>query len=368
MTTWSERTMMLHKFRRLLAIILCITFMTSAFALPVAQAYSVNDEIEIGKKVGKALENEYKLVEDAAVQERVERLGRALAAFSDRPDLPYTFKVLNVNEVNALALPGGPVYVFKGLVDFMNDDELAGVIGHEIGHIVKRHSIKQMEKNMGMTLLMLILLGDRGLPLQSVLQQALMARNSREAEEEADHHGYTLTLKAGFNPYSMLMGMQRLAEVSGGSDFGMFASHPEPEVRIKRLKGYIQKSNIHPQVVTDGQSVRLVDGEWTFDSFAALSGERKSESYAYKLAGALYRVAQNPQVRPDWFVLDRDGDNVRVYYDDIIVLTVTAQQAAIAGTTATELAASFIPQLQDWAMHQSRIKNKEGAQAKEAVN
>lgn len=359
--------MVLLNLRRLLAVILCITLLASTLALPVAEAYSVNDEIEIGKKIGKALENEYKLVEDAAVQERVERLGRTLAAYSDRPDLPYTFKVLNVNEVNALALPGGPVYVFKGLVDFMNDDELAGVIGHEIGHIVKRHSIKQMEKNMGMTLLMLVLLGDRGLPLQSVLQQALMARNSREAEEEADHHGYALTLKAGFNPYSMLMGMQRLAEVSGGSDFGMFASHPEPEVRIKRLKGYIQKSNIHPQVVTDAASVRLTDGEWTFDAFAALSGERKPELYAYQLAGALYRVSRKAEIRPDWFVLDRDGDNVRIYYDDIMVLTVTAQQAAIAGTTATELAGSFIPKLQEWAVQQSRLQHKAEEQPKEAV-
>ena len=360
--------MVLLKLRRLLAVILCVTLLSATLALPAAEAYSVNGEIEMGKKIGKALENEYKLVEDAAVQERVERLGRSLAAYSDRPELPYTFKVLNVKEVNALALPGGPVYVFKGLVDFMNDNELAGVIGHEIGHVVKRHSMKQMEKNTGMTLLMAILLGDRGLPLQSVLQQAFMARNSREDEEDADQYGYALTLKAGYNPYSMLMGMQRLAEVSGGSDFGMFASHPEPEVRIKRLQGYIQKSNIHPQVVTDGKSVRLTDGEWTFDSFAALSGERKSESYAYELAGALYRVSQKAEIRPDWFILDRDGDKTKIYYDDILILTVTAQQAAIAGTTAAELAGSFIPELQEWAVQQSRLKSKTGEQKEGAAN
>lgn len=359
--------MVLHKFSRLLAVILCVTFIASTVALPLAHA-NVKDEIEMGKKVGKALENEYKLVEDAAIQDRVERLGRPLAAVSDRPELPYTFKVLNVNEVNALSLPGGPVYIFKGLADYMSDDELAGVIGHEIGHIVKRHSIKQMEKSMGMTLLMAILLGDRGLPLQSVIQQAIMARHSREDEEEADYQGYWLTLKAGYNPYSMLMGMQRLSEVHDGPDFGMFASHPEPEVRIKKLKSYIQKSNIHPQVVNDGKVVRLVDGNWNFSSFDTLMSGRNPEACAYDLAGALYRVAQKPEVRPDWFVLDMDGDNVRIYYDDVIVLTITAQQAAIAGTTATELANSFVPKFQEWAVQQSQLKSKSiDEQQKETV-
>ena len=325
-----------------LAIALIFFVVWAAICPAVAQAsfYSVKDEIEIGKRVGKEIEKEYKLSPDQAAQERVERLGRALATASDRPDLPYTFKVLAVDEVNALALPGGPVYVFKGLADYMSDDELAGVIGHEIGHIVKRHSIKQMEKSMGMGLVMLLLLGGKALPLQSLVQQAVMAGYSRDDEREADYQGFLLTTKAGFNPYSMQLGLEKLAKVHNAPDFGLFSSHPEPQARVARLKGYLQENEIRPQVVADGKMFRVIDGTWTFET---------DETTAYAVAGALYRVSRKGQVLPDWFILDSDGSTVYVYYEDVLVWTVTEQQAAIARTTAAELAGQYVGIFRGWA-------------------
>ena len=325
-----------------LAIALVFFVVWAAICPAVAQAsfYSVKDEIEIGKRVGKAIEKEYKLSPDQAAQERVERLGRALATASDRPDLPYTFKVLAVDEVNALALPGGPVYVFKGLADYMSDDELAGVIGHEIGHIVKRHSIKQMEKSMGMGLVMLLLLGGKALPLQSLVQQAVMAGYSRDDEREADYQGFLLTTKAGFNPYSMQLGLEKLAKLHDAPDFGLFSSHPEPQARVARLKGYLQKSGIKPQVVANSKLFQVVDGTWTFET---------DEATAYAVAGALYRVSRKGQIMPDWFILDSDGSTVYVYYDDVLVWTVTEQQAAIAHTTAEEMASQYAGVFRGWA-------------------
>lgn len=89
----------------------------------------------MGERAGKALEAQYGLYQDDEVASRIDRIGKALAAHSTR-QIPYTFKVLNTQDVNALACPGGFIYVYKGLVDTMtSDDELAAVLGHEIGHI-----------------------------------------------------------------------------------------------------------------------------------------------------------------------------------------------------------------------------------------
>lgn len=106
---------------------------------------SEKQEIEMGERAGKALEAQYGLYQDDEVASRIDRIGKALAAHSTR-QIPYTFKVLNTQDVNALACPGGFIYVYKGLVDTMtSDDELAAVLGHEIGHIEKRHTVHQIE-------------------------------------------------------------------------------------------------------------------------------------------------------------------------------------------------------------------------------
>ena len=328
---------------RLLAGLTATVLLWCAVLFPaVGQAafYNAQDEIELGKKISKEVEKEYKLSPDKSLQERVQRLGRALAAASDRPELPYTFKVLESNEINAFAIPGGPVYVFRGLADYMSDDELAGVIGHEIGHIVKRHSIKQMEKSMGMGLLMLLLLREQGMALQSLVQQAVMAGYSREDEREADYQGFLLTTKADFNPYSMQLSLQKLAKVNDAPDYGLFSSHPEPEARIALLKNYIDKGGIQPRVISDGKSARVTDGMWIFTA---------DESTAFAVAGALYRIARKGEVSPDWFILDHDGSTVCIYYDNILVLTVTEQQAAVAGLIPQELANKYVAIFREWA-------------------
>ena len=328
---------------RLLAGLTAAIFFWCAVSFPaIGQAASNNAqaEIELGEKISKEVEKQYKLSPDKSQQERVQRLGRALAAASDRPELPYTFKVLEGNEINAFAIPGGPVYIFRGLTDYMSDDELAGVIGHEIGHIVKRHSIKQMEKSMGMGLLMLLLLREQGMALQSVVQQAVMAGYSREDEREADYQGFWLTTKADFNPYSMQLGLQKLAKVHDAPDYGLFSSHPEPEARIALLKKYIDKAGIQPRVISDGKNVRVTDGAWMFAA---------DESTAFAVAGALYRIARKGELLPDWFILDNDGSTVCIYYDNLLVLTVTEQQASVAGLVPQELANKYVAIFREWA-------------------
>ena len=135
---------------KLFAGLLFAFYLLLGTAFPAeAGIISKQQEIEMGRETAMALEAQYGVVQDYELQERVNRIGQSLVAVSDRQDLEYTFKVLNCDEVNALACPGGFVYVFKGLIDYMpSDSELAGVLGHEVSHIVEKHTVHQIEKQL----------------------------------------------------------------------------------------------------------------------------------------------------------------------------------------------------------------------------
>ena len=139
-------------------------FMTFVFACCLfvgvnpaeAGLISREQEIEMGQQTAKQLEAQYGVSQDAALQERVNRIGQRLAKVCGRDDITFSFKVLNNNEVNALACPGGFVYVYKGLIDDMPTDmELAGVLGHEVGHVAKKHTVNAIEKQMWTSLILI---------------------------------------------------------------------------------------------------------------------------------------------------------------------------------------------------------------------
>lgn len=131
--------------RKLFGIFLFCLLMVLPVPQGQAAMISQKQEVEMGQQVARKLENQYGLVQDDEIQDRVDRIGKKLLQHGTRPDLAYSFKVLNTPDVNALACPGGFIYVYKGLLDYMtSDDELAAVLGHEIGHIEKRHTVHQM--------------------------------------------------------------------------------------------------------------------------------------------------------------------------------------------------------------------------------
>ena len=194
--------------------VLCVVFGIT----PPAQAgmISLEQEIEMGRETAKSLEAQYGLYQDAAIQERVNRIGQRLAAVSGRTEIAYSFKVLNHNEVNALACPGGFIYVFKGLIDYMpSDTELAGVLGHEVGHVAKKHTVNSIEKQLWTTLALIVATGGRGgMSLIGAAQQALFAGYSRTDERGADKEGFYNTVNAGFNPYAMLITANKLEDLA----------------------------------------------------------------------------------------------------------------------------------------------------------
>ncbi|MGI6092439.1 MAG: M48 family metalloprotease [Veillonellaceae bacterium] len=338
---------------RIVILLVCFTFVINLVGLPKAEAgiISQKQEISIGRDVAKQLEKKYGLVEDPALQERVDRIGQSLVAVSDRKDIQYSFKVLNSKEINALAAPGGYIYVFKGLIDLMpSDDELAGVIGHEVGHVVEKHTVKQIEKSMGMGILFGVLFGDKGVALQNLAFNAIMAGYSRDDEREADKLGFVYAYNAGYNPYSMMMGLKKLSELNQNYQTTLFSGHPEGRARVAAVQKYMDEAQIKPHVVIldDDKGAQIVEGEWKLPPLTATFSDYKPHCRAYFAAGRLSKLRQLPDYSADKFITDSDGINCTIYYDDQNVITLTPEDAAANATNVMDLAGTYIAKIKEW--------------------
>ncbi|MBI4437124.1 MAG: M48 family metalloprotease [Candidatus Omnitrophica bacterium] len=180
--------------------------------------YSTDKEVEMGRKISRQLEKRLKVLEDQTAQDRVNTIGQKLAAHGDRKELLYYFKVLDLKEVNAISLPGGYVYVNRGLLEkIKSDDELAGVLAHEIGHIAARHAMKRLQASMGYGLLQALAVGTgtnrqaiRG--AQIAFTQIFLAY-SRGDELQADRLAVKTMRRAGYDPYGMSRFLKKLKEI-----------------------------------------------------------------------------------------------------------------------------------------------------------
>lgn len=343
--------------RKLFGILVFCLLMVLPAPRSQAAMISQKQEIEMGQQVAQQLENHYGLVQDDEIQDRVSRIGQKLLANGTRPGLTYTFKVLNTPDVNALACPGGFIYVYKGLLDYMtSDDELAAVLGHEIGHIEKRHTVHQMEQQMALSLLTLlagVASGDpgAGMVLASTASQALMAGYSRKDEREADQEGFRLSTLAGYNPYGSYVTMAKLEDMSkdmGNPGYGLFASHPEPEVRMAKALKWTEPLKIPEKVTVKPDGTAAVSlGAWSFP-ITETAGYDKPEYRARLMAGALYLAWKRGNLDESHF-MTVDGERWSdVYYEDIRVLRVYPQDNQENGNTG-ELALKIAGRLQEWA-------------------
>lgn len=356
-------------FFKIIVTILC--FCTFGFSGRPAEAGMISEkqEIEMGRATARQIEARYGVLNDPQITDRVNRIGQSLVDVCGRKNLTYTFKVLNTEDVNALACPGGFIYVFKGLVDYMpSDAELAGVLGHEIGHVVKRHTVHQLEKNMW-TQLAAILAGVASgngdvLAIGMVVGDALAAGYSRADESAADREGFAYTVKAGYSPYAMLVTMHKLQELAaeyGNPGWGIFDSHPDPAQRIRNMYKLMDPLKITPSPVlgTDGiASVKETFGNskevWSFD-IAAAAGGNKPMYRAELLAGSLYQVRQKDKIEPSHFIVFESNDKAEIYYEDIQLYTVYKQDAAgFAGIGAC--AADCVERFREWAEKVNRAK------------
>ena len=206
----------------------------------IVQLSSISDkqEVELGSEINQELikSGQAKIYRNQAINNYVNRIGQELAKKSDRSDIPYTFQVVDDKAVNAFATMGGYVYINTGLMlKAENEAELASVIGHEIGHIVGRHSINQM-KDRAIAQGVLSAAGlDRTQAVQIGVELAVNRPNSRSDELEADRFGLDNLTKAGYAPSAMVSFMKKLLE-KGNSVPTFISTHPATSERIKLLQ------------------------------------------------------------------------------------------------------------------------------------
>ena len=231
--------------RRFLLLTLCLT---------AGCAVSQQQEVQMGQQEAAQISQQLPMLQDAAINDYVNQLGNRIAKGTSRADLDWHFAVVNTDVVNAFALPGGYVYVNRGILERASKmDELAGVLGHEIEHVVLRHSVKQMEQQQGANV---------GLSLACALTNvcnnqvaatainiggtAVFAKFSRTDEVQADEGGFQNVTRVGISPEGMLSFFQKLLaeeQASGGSGAtaSWFADHPGTQDRIADIQRMLSK-------------------------------------------------------------------------------------------------------------------------------
>jgi predicted Zn-dependent protease len=229
---------------------------------------SESQEIETGKQLDAEVRRQMGVYGDAELQRYVSEVGQRLARTSHRPNLPWHFTVVDQPAVNAFALPGGYIYITRGILPFLdNEAEFAGVLGHEIGHVTARHSAAAYSKatsaGVGLALLGIFVPSTR--PLQGLAETALgvlFLKHGRDDELEADRLGAEYTAKNGWDPEGiagMLTTLARIDEASG-SRRGVpnwLSTHPAPADRVQQVHASVEKAKAS---APRGQFARNEDG------------------------------------------------------------------------------------------------------------
>jgi len=227
--------------------------------------YTIQQEIQIGREGAADVEKKLPILSaNHPMSKYINSLGQQLAAKAPGYKFPYTFKVVREKSINAFALPGGPIYVHTGLIEAANESELAGVMGHEISHVVMRHSTRQASRAMKAQIPLAILggilgagvggwagaLGQMGISLTA---GTVMMKYSRDAETEADMVGTQIMYDANYDPNAMITFFNQLKKQQGKSgSLPFLASHPDPGDRAKNVASIL--SRFPPKTFNDANS------------------------------------------------------------------------------------------------------------------
>ena len=253
-------------FRRFVVIALSMSMASASIPAP-ASALSTPTEIQIGKEYDKQITDQSVIVTDPLLNQWVNEISNKLWAQTARKDVPYSIKIIDESDINAFSTLGGYIYINAGTLDFVqSDDELAGVIGHETGHIERRHAVTS--NNKASILNVLFGVASLFIPLVyrfgQLAQAGLQARISRDDENEADKYGLMLMSRAGYDPDAMHTFMAHLGAVEQESHDVLskyLADHPGTPKRLANLNG---DPELNPALRTDDQ--RVAQGIHDFDT------------------------------------------------------------------------------------------------------
>lgn len=239
----------------LLSLLLLVGLSVSALAM------STEEEIKLGAEASARFEKEYGLVNDPVLVDRLNRISKKLLVHADRQDLPWKFSVIDIEEFNAAAFPGGFIYATKGLMNGLTDEELAFVMGHEIGHVDERHSVKQLESSQLRRIGLIVIaagagkgkISDQAGTLVGLTDAVIGSQYSQADESSADRYGMRRMALAGFDPAFALAALQKLSAQSGGGTPGflntLIGSHPLPAERLKKGAELIVTVPFRPQAI-----------------------------------------------------------------------------------------------------------------------
>jgi predicted Zn-dependent protease len=205
--------------------------------------YSETEEVAIGRQIAGNLLGAAPLVQDVKLQKYVNNVGRWVASQSERPDLAWHFGVIESGDINAFAAPGGYIFVTRGLYKLLNNEsELAGVLAHEIGHVIKKHHLKILQESkmvdLGSKLLARQIGGNDKIGNLIGSGAEIVSRSlDKNAEFEADRIGVVLTARAGYDAYGLPSVLQEIGHTAkdDGSVAMLFKTHPLPDARLAKL-------------------------------------------------------------------------------------------------------------------------------------
>ena len=334
----------------------------------------IDADTKVGKKYTEEVEKEFKLSKNQEYIDRVQRIGAEIAAIARQQQVAvtwgdkrlnpfdYTFKVVEDKDINAFSLPGGYIYVYEGLIKFAEtDDELAGVLAHEVAHAAFRHvATLQRESTKLQTLTLPLILisifsGSQTLSgvgtLASLIGIAKGSGWSVSAEEAADYGGLQYMLHSNYQPVGILTFIERLAKEQrfiDQIDMGIFRTHPPSRERAERLMANLTARNIpiRRSLASKAYRVELQDGEngvveAVFDrrrlmTFAGPDARRRAEEAALNLNEFFDEVPDlfDVSVRSDTVLLGRREELFRVRPEDASAVKLPPEQVARQASAA----------------------------------
>jgi predicted Zn-dependent protease len=233
---------------RSVGLVLGLAVLCTAGCKEGSWLFSPDDEIKLGQESAAAFEKDHKVSTDRAMTKLVQGVGERIATAAIPPNYPYQFKVIDTDEVNAVAFPGGPVYMYRGLVQQLKGDPdmIAWVLGHEVSHIALHHAAKRIENQLGAQLVTELVLGkSRAADVANLVAGLMFQDYGRDKELQADHQGLLYAAKAGYDPTAAIAVIKVFQSLSGGKDPSklelLFMTHPGDQTRLNQIRALCAK-------------------------------------------------------------------------------------------------------------------------------
>lgn len=248
-------------------LLILLTFIAGCATVGMESAFlPTEQEVRLGQSLKDEVFKKYPLYPNKEAQAYLQSVGQRIARNKTRP-IPYEFYLVKSDEVNAFALPGGPVFVTTGLFKRLSSEsELAAVLGHEISHVELRHHAKFLEKVYGLNFLLNLAYvlsggGARGevvAQLGSISANLLALKFSRDQESEADQNGIKLMLQAGYDPYGMIRVFEMFKKMEKQRPPEWLSTHPLPESRIVEAKRTVEMLRPSGALITDTEEFHRI--------------------------------------------------------------------------------------------------------------